>query len=191
MEKGKCGDQSERHVQCLAELPITFLSEQGDRFAGMCDQPVILNSYRDLFFTSVWVYPLHAYIALLRKQLGAEVADAVWSRQRAMFDEIDTGVSQSIDAAFMLIDSALDPGRVGSDESEDSVEVAPETRVALALLLGMPESPDYASGMDERSERIRTMQTEAEGCLARSLVRAREALLDACSELFPHDQTDR
>jgi hypothetical protein len=124
------------------------------------------------------VYPLHAYIALLEKQLSDEVGKAVWLRQRNMFDAINNDFSQSMESAFMLIDSAL--------ELDNN---SPETSVALALLLGMPESPDYASCMKERTDRIQTMQAGVESHLARCLLYAREELLAACSRLFPYKQT--
>lgn len=191
MQSGQSETRPDSYLQCLAMLPVSFLSEQGDRLTGLCDQPAIGDDYRDIFASSVWVYPLHAYRALVREQLGDEVAKAVWSCQRDMFDAAEAGAGQSMEAAFMLIDAALDLGEARLDKQEAAIPVQPESRVALALLLGMPESPDYASHMDERSDRIRTLPMEVEGYLARRLLHAREELLAACSELFMHSRTDR
>lgn len=172
-------------------LPMSFLSEQGDRLAGLYGRAALGDNYRDLFASSVWVYSLHAYVALVREHMGDEVAEAVWSRLRKMFDQAEAGAGQSLEYAFMLIDGALARGRGSLGELQDTIRVPPETRVALALLLGMPESPAYASGMDERSERFRTIQVEVEGYLARCLSQAREELLAACSELFERKHAGR
>jgi hypothetical protein len=170
-------------------LPMSFLSEQGDRLAGLYGQAAIGDNYRDLFTSSVWVYSLHAYVALVREHMGDEVAEAVWSRQREMLDQAEARAGQSLESAFRLIDGALDSGGGSPGDPEDTIRVLPETRVALALLLGMPESPAYVSRIDERSERIRTMQVE--GYLARCLFQAREELLAACSELFARKHAGR
>jgi len=188
VQSGQLETRPESHLQHLAILPISFLSEQGDRFAGLYDQSAIGENYRDLFASSVWVYSLHSYLALVRGKLGEEAAEAVWSRQRSMFDESEAGAGQSMESAFMLIDAALTLPRFSLGEREAAINVPPEIRVALALLLGMPESPDFASGMYERSERVRTMQAEVEGRLACCLLHARAALLAACSNLFEHDR---
>ncbi len=188
VQSGQPKTRPDSHLQYLAVLPISFLSEQGDRLAGLYEQSAIGENYRDLFASSVWVYSLHSYLALVREKLGEEVAEAVWSRQRNMFDEAEAGAGQSMESAFMLIDAALTLPRFGMGEREAAINVPPEIRVALALLLGMPESPDFASGMDERSERVRTMQAEVEGRLACCLLHARAALLAACSNLFEHNR---
>ena len=189
MQNGQSETRPESHLQYLAMLPISFLSEQGDRLAGLYEQSAIGENYRDLFASSVWVYLLHSYRALVSEKLGEEIAEAVWSCQRDMFDEAEAGAGQSMESAFVLIDTALNLGRVSLGEPEAAINMPPESWVAPALLLGMPESPDYASGMDERSARIRTMQTEVEGYLARCLLHARAGLLAACSNLFERNRT--
>ena len=130
------------------------------------------------------MYSLHAYRALLREQLGNQVARAVCLRQREIFDAAGAGAGQSMESAFALIDGVLDPGIVGPGEAEAAIQVLPETRVALGLLLGMPGSPDYAGSNAERSDRMLTMRAEVEVYLARCLLQSREALLAACSKLF-------
>ena len=95
--------------------------------------------------------------------------------------EADAGAGESMESAFMLIDEALD---MSSFRMEAASQFLPEVRVAMALLLGMPESPDY-SGPDNGSHvSPRTTLATVEGCLAHCLLRARVELLAACSELF-------
>ena len=184
MEKGQSEIQTDGYLHGLAMLPISFLNEQGNQLAGLCDQTAIGDNYRNLFASSVWVYPLYAYLELVDEQMGAGVASTVWSRQRELFNEVDTGSGESMESAFTLIDAALDMNRSHSDELETNIRILPETRVALALLMGMPESPDYASSMYERSNSIRTMQAEVESSLAHCISHARKELLAACSVLF-------
>jgi len=182
--KGKSEIQPDSYLHGLAMLPISFLSEQGNRLSGLCDQTAVGDNYRNLFASSVWVYTLHAYLGLVREQMGAGVASTVWLRQRDMLDEVDAGSGESMESAFKLIDAALDMNRIHSDELETNIRILPETRVALALLMGMPESPDYASCIYDRSNRIRTMQAEVESYLAHCISHARKELLAACSVLF-------
>lgn len=184
MGKGQSEIQPDNHLHGLAMLPISFLNEQGNRLAGLCGQTAIDDNYRNLFTSSVWAYPLHAYLELVQEQMGAGAASMVWSRQRELFNEVDAGSGESLESAFTLIDAALDMNRNHSDELETDSRILPETRVALALLLGMPESPDYASCTYERSNSIRTMQAEVENYLAHCISHAREELLAACSVLF-------
>ena len=181
MESSQSDPGSDNYLHNLAVLPISFLGEQGDRIAELCNQMAIGNNYRNLFVSSVWVYPMHAYRALVREHMGVAVAEAVWSRQRKMLDEADAGAGRSMESTFTLIDEALD---MSSFRTEAASQFLPEVRVAMALLLGMPESPDY-SGPDYRSHvRPRTTLASVEGCLAHCLLRARVELLAACSELF-------
>ena len=81
----------------------------------------------------------------------------------------------------MLIDEALD---MSSFRMEAASQFLPEVRVAMALLLGMPESPDYSGRNEGGHVGPRTTLATVEGCLAHCLLRARVELLDACSELF-------
>ena len=175
---------SDSYLQCLALLPVSFLSEEGNRFVETCSQAIIGSQYGNLVTSSIWVYPMHAYRAQIRKHLGAPVAAAVWSRQRGMFEDAEAGAGELMESAFLLIDEALDAGSVSLDGSVASSVAAPETRVALALLSGMPESPDYTGDGSVYGGAPRVPCTKVEACLADCLFQAREALLAACSELF-------
>ena len=181
MKSGQSDPGSDNYLHCLAVLPISFLGEQGDRIAELCNQSAIGDNYRNLFVSSTWVYPMHAYMALVREHMGVAVAEAVWSRQRKMLDEADAGAGESMESAFMLIDEALD---MSSFRMEAASQFLPEVRVAMALLLGMPESPDYSGRNEGGHVGPRTTLATVEGCLAHCLLRARVELLAACSELF-------
>lgn len=184
MKIGQPEFRRDKYLQSLAVLPISFLSEQGDRLAGLYNQTAIGNSYRNLFASSVWVYPMHVYMTLVREQMGASVAEAVWSYQRDMLDHADAGSGNSMESAFMLIDKALDLDGFQVEGPDAANYVLPEARVALALLLGMPESPDYCECTSAHAGRPGTTRTEVEQYLAHCLLRARVELLAACSDLF-------
>ncbi len=191
MEIGQLEARPDRHLNNLAILPISFLSEQGDRLAELCNQTASGDNYRDLFVSSIWVYPMHAYMTLVREKMGAAVAEAVWSHQRGMLDEAGTGAGDAMESAFMLIDRALDLDDFRMDGLDAPNYVLPEARIALALLLGMPESPDYSGRISVHPGRPRTMCTKVEECLAHCLLRARVELLAACSDLFENNYTGR
>ena len=184
MESGQSDPGSDNYLRCLAVLPISFLGEQGDRIAEFCDQSAIGDNYRNLFVSSIWVYPMHAYRALVREHMGVAVAEAVWSRQRKMLDEADAGAGRSMESAFTLIDKALDMNSFRREGADAASRFLPEVRVAMALLLGMPESPDYSGRNEENHGGPRTTVEKVENCLAHCLLRARVELLAACSELF-------
>jgi hypothetical protein len=175
---------SDSYLQCLALLPVSFLNEEGDRFVQLCSQAAIGRQYGNLVTSSIWVYPMHAYRAQIRKHLGAPVAAAVWSRQRGLFEEAEAGAGALMESAFLLIDEALDTGNVSLDSPVAAGAAAPESRVALALLSGMPESPDYSGDRRVREGAPRAACAKVEACLADCLLQAREELLAACSELF-------
>ena len=179
---------SGKYLHSLAVLPISFLSEQCDRLAGLCEQTGIDDHYRNLFASSVWVYPMHAYVALVHDRLGAPVAQAVWSYQRNMLDEADAGAGVSMESAFMLIDKALKLDDLRMDGPDADRYELPEARVALALLQGLPESPHYSSHNDALHGKFRKIHMQAEECLAHCLSRARAELLAACGELFTSNQ---
>jgi hypothetical protein len=189
VNSGQSETQADGYLNGLAMLPISFLGEQADGLADLCGRTTIGDNYRALFVSSVWVYLLHSYVGLVREHMGDEVAKAVWSQQREMFDKAEAGAARALESAFMLIDGVLDmDGPRG--EPEAATQVTPETRIALALLLGMPESLACASSMDQGSRRIGTMQADVESCLAQCLLQARAALLAACSELFVRNHAD-
>ena len=89
-----------------------------------------------------------------------------------------------MESAFTLIDQALDISSFRREGADAASRFLPEVRVAMALLLGMPESPDYSGRNEENHGGPRTTVEKVENCLAHCLLRARVELLAACSELF-------
>lgn len=158
----------DRHLHHLAMLPLSFLSEQGDRLVGLHSRRPPAGNDHHLFAASIWAYSLHSYVALVRQHLGDQFAKAMWCLQRQMLEQAEAGAGRSLDSAFVLIDEVLDSGRGCLGNLE--------TRVAVALLLGMCESPVNAVEVEDR--------------LARCLARARNELLAACADLFPLQHTD-
>jgi len=175
------------YLRSLAVLPVSFLSEQGERLAGLCSQMDSGAGYRELFASGVWVYSLHVFITMVREKMGGTIADAVWSHQRDMLDEAGAGASDSLESAFMLIDKALATHDLRLDAADYRL---PEARVALALLLGMPESPDYSADNGSPAGGLRALNSKVEECLAHCLLRARVEILSACAELFARESSN-
>jgi len=187
VEGGELEAGTDGYLRSLAALPVSFLSEQGERLAGLCKQVDSSAGYCDLFASSVWVYSMHVYMTMVREKMGHKVADTVWSHQRCMLDEAQAGAGDSMDLAFMLIDRALDPGDLQLDVPGAAGYRLPEARVALALLLGMPESPDCTARTGVHPVRLKPVNTEVEERLAHCLLRARVEILAACATLFKRD----
>jgi hypothetical protein len=165
-------------------LPISFLAEQADGCPGLGDAMAADDDLGELFALGLWIYPLHAYVALLREQMGDELADAVRLRQRALLEEACAGSGQRLESMFTLIDRGLELADRCMATVPDDDRPRAETGVALALLLGMPRLPAVAGDGAAVAGGIPALRPDVEVCLAHCLLQARDALLAACSGLF-------
>jgi hypothetical protein len=159
----------------LAALPIEYLTRQEALLGRMHIDEGLLNPYRDVFITGTRAYQQHAYLELVRWTYGRTVAQQVAVHQHRLL-EFSTGRGGCAGQALGLIEGALDTRVVSAATREGEVEIPIEMNVALALLLGLPESPDYAATVAQRAERIVRMQPEIDWRLAHCLTCAREEM---------------
>ncbi|HFD81176.1 MAG TPA: hypothetical protein ENK05_12415 [Gammaproteobacteria bacterium] len=164
----------------LAMLPVAYISEQADPFAGYHSDSAVGPHYRDVVLSSVWTYQLYHYLALVRDRFGDDTVDSVWACQQLLFEEEDAGAAEAIESAFILIDLALDlevPGRsAGGAGSAPWQELA----VAQALLFGLPESPAFVAADRPPPE----LPPGIDWYLARVLARGQKAILAEFAPLF-------
>ena len=127
----------------LAWLPIVFLAEQDESSEPFSLIAGIDSDYRDVITSSLWIYMLHNYLGLVRRSFGRETERLVRQHQKTIFSEENPEAGDTVEFALGLIDDALRVGVVGIPFNKTRFEVPAELRVALALLIGLPESPGY------------------------------------------------
>lgn len=166
----------------LAILPIDYQHSQRDLFEQFCGDREISAAYREVFTSGIRGYQLAAYLTLVRQHYNQQVADQVWSCQRRLLDS-DTADS-SIASAMDLIREALDSRVVTAITEAGSVKIPIEMNVALSLLLGMPESPDFVEGQEQRVNQISRMGPDVDWVLSHCLARAHGEMLKTFSPLL-------
>jgi hypothetical protein len=159
----------------LAALPVDYLTRQDALLGRMRVDEGALNPYREVFITAVRAYQQHAYLELVQWNYGRAVAQQVAVHQHRLL-EFTTGRGRCVKQALALIEGALDTRSVSAATREGDIEIPIEVNVALALLLGMPGSPDYAATAARRAAQIVCMQPEIDWRLARCLMYAREEM---------------
>jgi hypothetical protein len=159
----------------LAALPIEYLTRQDALLERMHVDKAALNPYREVFITGTRAYQQHSYLELVRWIYGRAVAQQVAVHQHRLL-EFTTGRAHCVKQALGLIEGALDTRVVSAVSREGVIEIPIEMNVALALLLGLPESPDYAATATRRAEQIARMQPEIDWRLAHCLACAREEM---------------
>jgi hypothetical protein len=159
----------------LAALPIEYLTRQDALLERMRVDEDALNPYREVFITGTRAYQQHAYLELVQWTYGRAVARQVAVHQHRLL-EFTTGRGCRSKQALDLIEGALDTPAVSAATLEGVIEIPIEMNVALALLLGLPESPDYAATAARRAEQIGCMQPEIDWRLAHCLTCAREEM---------------
>jgi hypothetical protein len=159
----------------LAALPVDYLTRQEALLARMHVEEGPLNPYRDVFITGTRAYQQHTYLELVRWTYGRTVAQQVAVHQHRLL-EFTTGRGRCVEQALDLIEGALDTRAVSAATREGEIEIPIEMNVALALLLGLPESPDYAATAARRAAPILCMRPEIDWHLAHCLTCAREEM---------------
>jgi hypothetical protein len=159
----------------LAALPVEHLRRQETLLAWLELGDRTLDSYREVFVTGVRAYQQYTYLELVGWTYGRDVAHEVEVLQRRLL-EFPTGSDNGTGQALSLIESALETLPVSAATRSGEIAIPIEMNVALALLLGLPESPDYVSTAAQRLEQIARMQPEIDWCLAHCLTRGREEI---------------
>ena len=167
----------------LAALPVEYLTRQDALLERMRVDERAFKPYREVFITGTRAYQQHTYLKLVRWTYGRTVAQQVEVHQHRLL-EFTTGRGRGIQQALDLIEGALDTRAVRADTREGEIEIPIEMNVALALLLGLPESPDYVSTAIRRAEQIMRMQPEIDWRLAHCLSCAREEMKNTFLPMF-------
>jgi hypothetical protein len=167
----------------LAALPIEYLARRDTLPDRRRVDERAFTPYRTVFITGTRAYQQHTYLELVRWTYGRAVAHQVEVHQRRLLD-FTTGRGRGIEQALDLIEGALDTRVVSAATHQGEIEIPIEMNVALALLLGLPESPDYAATAARRAEQITRMQPEIDWRLAHCLSIAREEMEAAFLPVF-------
>jgi hypothetical protein len=167
----------------LAALPVEYLTRQAALLGRMHVDEEAFRPYREVFITATRAYQQHTYLELVQWTYGRTVARQVEVHQRRLL-EFTTGSGSSIGRALGLIEGALETPVVSAATREGEIEIPIEMNVALALLLGLPESPDYVITAGRRAEQITRMQPEIDWRLAHCLSCAREEMKSSFMPVF-------
>lgn len=167
----------------LAWLPLAFLAEQDDQQAEFSLLAECDIAYRDVLTTGLWTYQLYSYQTLVRQHYGEEVVKQVRALQCEIFDREQPGAGAAIDSALQLVEMALHASVVGGNAGSVNFVLPAELAVALALLLGLPESPDYYQGSRGDDQPVSSVPGIDER-LANLLAKGQTAMLEAFTPLF-------
>ncbi|MDH3831234.1 MAG: hypothetical protein OEU78_05935 [Gammaproteobacteria bacterium] len=162
-------------IYSLALLPVDYLDRLGDPFETACAGKHIEPGCRPVFTSGIRAYQLATYLRLVREHYGRGVANQIGSYQRRLLQPEDDSMDKDA-IAVELVRGALESERVTADAYHGSVEIPIEMNIALALLLGMPESPYYTSDAGHRIEKVSSMGKDLDWSLSQCLVKAREEI---------------
>lgn len=183
--QGEPGDMVHR----LAWLPIVFMSEQEDIFKQYGRDEDIEKTYSDVITTSLWVYLLYTYHGMVRTRLGSATKDRVREYQRDIFNDEHPGSGDAIIAALELVECALRAAVEHDPDWSIPFKMPAELAVALALLLGLPDSPDFRSRKPKPADYAVHRMPGVDWRLARVLARGQQEIIKTFSPII--DKFDR
>jgi len=178
--KSESGDM----VRRLAWLPIVFLTEQEDVFRQYGRDEDIEDAYREVISTSLWVYLLYTYNGMVRRRFGSATAIRVREIQRDIFNDEQPGSGDFILVSLELVEDALSDGVVRDLEWCIQFKMPAELAVALTLLLGLPESPDYRSRKPRPADYTAHRMPGVDWRLSRVLARGQQEILRTFSPVI-------
>ena len=170
-------------IYSLAVLPVDYLDRLGDPFEMAAAAKDIDPSYQSVFSTGIRAYQLTIYLKLVRAHYGRGVANQIGNYQQRLLQP-DGDAPSDIMTAIELVRGALESKSVTADTGHGSIDIPIEMNVALALLLGMPGSPHYCSGVEQRVAQVNRMARDLDWSLSQCLVRAREEIERVFSPLL-------
>jgi hypothetical protein len=165
-------------IYSLAVLPVDYLDRLGNPLETVCTGRYVESECRPVFAAGIRAYQLVTYLQLVREHYGRAVASQIGSYQRRLLQ------SDEVILAMELARGALESERVTADTHSGGVDIPIEMNVALALLLGMPVSPHYCSGVEQRVAQVSRMGRDLDWSLSQCLVRAREEVERVFSPLL-------
>lgn len=162
---------AEIDVQRLARLPLAYLAEQEELFNHCCRQGDVDERYRDIFILGVWAYQLHTYLRLVGLFFGSAKQQQVRRLQLQTLAR-EGGARQLMEQAFAVIESVVNSKHAPKPISRRDVPI--ELNIALAMLLKIPASPDYAAS----PARINAMDPNTDSHFSMCLARGRARIHD-------------
>ncbi|GMQ83297.1 MAG: hypothetical protein BMS9Abin06_0030 [Gammaproteobacteria bacterium] len=171
-------------VHRLAWLPIVFLTEQENMFERYGRDEDIEDAYRDVITTSLWVYLLYTYHGMVRRHFDSATETRVREIQLDIFNDEQPGSGDSILAALELVECALSAGVERDPDWSIQFKMPTELAVALALLLGLPDSPDYRARKPKTADYAVHRMPGVDWRLARALARGRQELIKTFSPII-------
>jgi len=172
------GERGDR-VQQLAWLPILFITEQEELFETYSREEGIDEAYHDVVLAGLWVYLLHASHDLVRDRFGSGTVRQVRAIQREIFNRQEPDSGDAIIDALDLVERALGVDMHSDPDRTIPFKMPAELAVALALLLGLPDSPDYRSRHAKLSDYAVHRMPGVDWRLARVLGKGRQLITEA------------
>lgn len=168
-------------IYSLAVLPVDYLEKLGDPLKRACSNKTVDSAYRGVFATGIRAYQLVIYLKLVREHYGRGVANQIGNYQRRLLTaQADNDILHAID----LIQGALASDAVSAKTGRGVIDIPIEMNLAIALLLGLSGSPNYAAHQDLRPAQIESMNAEIDWSLSQCLGRAREHAQEIFSPLL-------
>ncbi|HHJ15621.1 MAG TPA: hypothetical protein ENJ80_02880 [Gammaproteobacteria bacterium] len=154
----------------LAILPLACL---------IAEKPVTAPSiYHKVLRSGVLGYQLYTYHNLVRARFSEQVEQRVRERQLALLSHLG-----EFGPLLAIINDAVDIGAVTTPTSQGEVVTPVEMTVALALLLGLPESLHYVTHPGQRGEEIARMSPEIDWYFADLLAHGRREMVEIFATL--------
>lgn len=177
-------------VRRLALLPVRYLLQQDARFDQLCPEAGRVDeAYRDVFVAGFWAYQLYAYLDLIDCRFGADASWAVRRQFLVFFDDL-AGAGTAVDEILDLIDAVTSGDYCSLPAAIPEIGDNTEMKVALALLLGLPQSPDHESTPERCQRRSNRMTPEVDHHLAICLSRCRQNMQDTFTTLLDYLEHD-
>jgi len=167
----------------LAMLPMLSLSpdaEPSDTY-GYSGSGKLDSTYFDVVNTGLWSYQLYTYLELLEQLFGGDVKTEVSDWLLDMLNA-NNCAGDRLETVFAVIEYARQASKVTMETDHELSCVPVEMSIALAMLVELPESPDFAVSRGDRHTRIRLINADVDQKFAASLKCARN---DVFNTLLP------
>jgi hypothetical protein len=170
-------------IYSLAVLPLDYLDRLGDPFETVAAAKDIDTAYQGVFSTGIRAYQLTIYLQLVRAHYGRGVANQIGHYQQRLLQP-DGDYPNDVTEAVELVKGALESNSVTADTGHGSIDIPIEMNIALALLLGMRNSPHFSTRPDQRLEQANCMGVDVDWSLSQCLTHAREEIERVFSPLL-------
>jgi len=163
----------------LAMLPMVRLSpdaEPSETYCG-CVSCKPGSPYYDLINTGLWSYQLYTYLELLEQMFGKHIKTEVSDWLLDMLNA-NNQAGDRLETVFALIKHVKQASKATIETGYGLSSVPVEMSIALAMLVELPESPDFAVSTGDRQTRIRLINADVDQNFAASLKRAANDVYD-------------